>query len=80
MAVWREMSEYMKSAFDQIVKWILSGGYLISNKMQHQKIDLMCSYCLLSNLNYNFCVLVNVLFPILRFIAVEASLEFFKEI
>lgn len=34
------MSEYMKAAFDQIVNWILPGGYLISDKKRHQKIDL----------------------------------------
>lgn len=38
--------------------------YLISNKT-HIKIDLICSYCLLGNLNYNFHVLVDVLFQIL---------------
>lgn len=31
------MSEYMNAAFDQIVNWMLPGGYLISDKTQHQK-------------------------------------------
>lgn len=31
------MSDYKKAAFDQIVNWILPGGYLISDKKRHQK-------------------------------------------